>query len=189
MRGEFAKENHQMKMFWEKWGHTAKVLAASMIVLFIYTSLRESFSLGLADRTQEVLKDQAKSVANLKGKSASENGIRKYIRDNKKRAADLKTLASVANMNSALDVMKKINDAAAGKTTLTLDVHQLHVEDSQVTMQGYVSSPQEMTLLQQSLTNITTDGKVNSQRSTLGPSWVRLLFSFTFNVDRGVQRR
>lgn len=188
LRGDFAKENHQLKMLWEKWGHTAKVLTAGLIVLFIYSSLRESFSLSLADRSDEVLKSQAKSVAGLKGKNASENGIRKYIRENKKRAADLKTLASVANMNSALDVVKKINEATPGKGSVTLDVQELKVEDSQVIMQGYVNSPKEMSLLQQSLTNITQDGQVRAQKSTLQELPSRTAFSFSFNVDRGIQK-
>ncbi len=188
MRGDFEKENHQVKMFWEKWGHTTKVLAASLVVLFVYTSQRESFSLSLADRTQEVLKDQAKAVAGLKGKNASENGIRKYIRENKKRASDLKTLSNVAQMNSALDILKKINDATPGKSALTLDVHHLQVEDAQVLIQGYVNNPQEMSLLQQSLTNISADGQVKSQKSTLGVLSGRTSFSFSFNVDRGIQK-
>lgn len=188
LRGDFAKQNHQMKQFWEKWGHTAKVLAAALVVLFVYTSLRESFSLSLAERTQEVLKDQAKSVAGLKGKSASENGIRKYIRENKKRAADLKTLASVSNMNSALDIVKKINDAAPPKTTITLDVQKINIDDAQVTVEGYVNSPKEMSLLQQSLTNISTDGQVKASRATIGAMTGRTTFAFSFNVDRGIQK-
>lgn len=188
MRGDFAKENHQLKLFWEKWGHTAKVLAASIVVLFVYTYLRESFSLNLADRTQEVLKDQAKAVAGLKGRNATESGIRKYIRENKKRAADLKTLASVSNMSSALDVIKKINDATPGKSTLKLDVQHLQIEDSQVLMEGYVNSPQEMSILQQALTNISLDGKIKSQKANLGAVPGRTSFSFSFNVDRGIQK-
>ncbi|HEY1080209.1 MAG TPA: pilus assembly protein PilM, partial [Bdellovibrio sp.] len=188
LRGEFTKENHQLKMFWNKWGHTAKVATAALVVLFVYSSLRESFSLSLADRTQEVLKDQAKSVAGLKGKNASESGIRKYIRDNKKRAADLKTLASVANMNSALDIVKKINDATPPKTSITLDVMQLQVVDNRVIMQGYVNSAQEMTTLQQSLTNISDDGQIKTQKTTLSPMTGRTAFSFSFIVDRGVQK-
>lgn len=188
MRGEFAKENHQMKVFWEKWAHTTKILAAAVVVLFVYTSLRETFSMSLSDRTQEVLKSQAKAVAGLKGRSATESGIRKYIRENKKRAADLKTLASVANMNSALDIVKKINDAAPPKSALTLDVVQLQVQDNQVSMQGYVNSAQEMTLLQQALSNITSDGQVRAQKTTLSPLPGRTAFSFNFNVDRGIQK-
>ncbi|MGZ3771236.1 MAG: pilus assembly protein PilM [Bdellovibrio sp.] len=188
LRGEFAKENHQMKLLWEKWGHTVKVVAAAVVVLFVYANLRESFSMNLADRTQEVLKSQAKAVAGLKGKNASETGIRKYIRENKKRASDLKTLANIANMNSALDVIKKINDASPGKNTVTLDVHQLQIDDAQVVMQGYVNSPKELTLLQQSLANITQDGQIRSQKPTLRDLPNRTAFNFSFNVDRGIQK-
>lgn len=188
LRGEFAKENHQFKMFWEKWGATIKVATAALVVLFVYTSLRESFSLSLADRTQEVLKTQAKTVAGLKGRAASENGIRKYIRDNKKRAADLKTLASVANMNSAMDIAKKINDAVPPKSTITLDIQQLSVQDQQVVLQGYVNSPKEMNLLQQALTNVSTDGQVKQGQSRLSPMPGRTAFSFSFNVDRNIEK-
>lgn len=188
MRGEFARENHQFKMFWEKWGHTFKIATAALVVLFVYASLRSDFAASLTERTQEVLKSQAKTVANLKGKSASEAGIKKYIRENKKRASDLKTLASVANMNSALDVLKKVNDATPPKTAITLDVQSFNVQDSAVSLQGYVNSPQELSLLQQSLTNITTDGSVKAGRSTLPSRTGRTSFSFSFNVDRGIQK-
>ena len=127
-------------------------------------------------------------MANLKGKSASEAGIKKYIRENKKRAADLKTLASVANMNSALDVLKKVTDAAPPKTAVTLDVRSFDVHDALVKMQGYANSQQEVSLLQKSLTNITTDGKVTADRTTLSPIAGRTAFAFSFNVDRGVQK-
>lgn len=188
LRGEFAKENHQLKAFWEKWGNTIKVATAALVVLFIYTSLRESFALSLADRTQEVLKTQAKNVAGLKGRAASENGIRKYIRDNKKRAADLKTLASVANMNSALDIAKKISEAVPPKSGITLDIQQLAIQDSQVTMQGYVNSPKEMSLLQQALTNVSENGQVRAGQSSLGPVTGKTAFSFSFNVDRNIEK-
>ncbi|WP_246845460.1 pilus assembly protein PilM [Bdellovibrio sp. NC01] len=188
MRGEFARENHQMKMFWEKWGHTFKIATAALVVLFVYTSLRSDFATSLAERGQEVLKTQAKNVANLKGKNATEAGIKKYIRENKKRASDLKTLASVANMNSALDVLKKVSDAAPPKSAVTMDVESFNVQDAKVTLEGYVNSPQEVSLLQKSLSSITADGQVKVERATIGTKPGRTAFSFSFNVDRGIQK-
>lgn len=188
MRGEFARENHQMKMLWEKWGHTAKIVVAALVVLFVYASLRADFASSLSERSQETLKNQAKAVANLKGKNASEAGIKKYIRENKKRAADLKTLASVANMNSALDVLKKVTDAAPPKTAVTMDVRSFDVHDALVKITGYVNSPQEVSLLQKSLTNITTDGQVKTDRTLLTAVPGRTAFAFSFNVDRGIQK-
>ncbi len=188
MRGEFAKQNHQLKQFFERWAPTLKVAATALVVLFVYTSLREGFALSLSERSQEALKSQAKAVAGLKGKAASESGIRKYIRDNKKRGADLKTLSSVANMNSALDILKKISEAAPSKSAVTLDIRSLQILEGQVRLQGYLNSPSEIGTLQKSLTNITSDGKVTADRSILPPVAGRTPFAFSFNVDRGIQK-
>ena len=188
MRAEFARENHQFKALWQKWGHTAKIATAALLVLFVHSYLRKDFALSLAERSQEVLKSQAKTVANLKGKNASESGIKKYIRENKKRASDLKTLASVANMNSALDILKKVTDSAPAKNAVTLDVRSFQIEDAKVVLEGYVNSPREMSLLQQSLSNIAADGQVKNQGSSLTALPGRTAFSFSFNVDRGIQK-
>lgn len=186
MRGEFAKENHQLKMFWEKWGPTTKMAATALIILIVYGFLREEFALGLADRSLEVLKDQAR-VVGLRGRNASESSIRKYIRDNKRRATDLKTLSSVANMNSALDVLKMVSDAAPARAAISLDVQQFNVQDAQVSIQGYVNSPKEVSLLQQALANIA-EGQVKTGNSSLQTRPGKTAFSFNFNVDRGIQK-
>jgi general secretion pathway protein L len=188
MRMEFAKQNHRMKAFWEKWGHTVQIAGAALVVLMTYTYLREQFALSLTERSQEVLKTQAKSVAKLTGKNASESGIRKYIRENKKRAADLKTLSSVASMNSAMDIMNKISNATPAKNAITLDVHSLVIRDAQVIMTGYASSPREVSLLQQSLTNIASDGRIKTQTAAMPAIPNKTAFSFSFTVDREIQK-
>jgi general secretion pathway protein L len=188
MRGEFVRENYEVKLFLAKWSHTFKVATAALIVLFVYASLRTDFATSLSERTQEALKVQAKKVANLKGKNASEAGIKKYIRENKKRASDLKLLTSVAGMNSALDILKKVSDSASPKSAISLDVSKIDIHDALVSMEGYVNSPQEAAALQKSLTNISTDGNIKIGKSLLGPKSGKTSFSFSFNVDRGIQK-
>lgn len=188
MRGEFAPQNQYAKAFWEKWNHTIKIGATAFGVLLVYTYLREDFALGLSERAQEVLRTQARSVARLSGRNANESGIRKYIRDNKKRATDLKTLAGLAQMNSSMDILKKINDATPAKNALTLDVRSLEILESQVRMSGYLANRQEITLLQSALANITSDGKVTVLNTNLPTVSGKTAFSFGFNVDRGIQK-
>lgn len=188
LRGEFARENQQIKLFWKKWGHTVKIASAFVVTLFVYTSLRESFSTSLLDNTEGVIKDQAKVVANLKGRDVSEAGLKKYIRDNKKRAADLKTLQSIVPMNSALDIIKKINDSAPVKGSINMDVTTLKIQDNRVELRGYVDNAQQLSTLQKALLNVTSDGKVtqgtNAPRSPSGKTG----FAFSFTVDRGIQK-
>lgn len=188
LRGEFAKQNYHFQAFWQKWSNTVKIAAAAVVVLFVYTMIRESFASSLAERSQEVLKSQAKTVAKLPSKSANEAGIKKYIRENKKRAQDLRTLSHLATMNSAMDILKKINDAAPPKNALTLDVRKVSIDQAEVTIEGYANSLKELNLFQQSLTNITQTGRVSSGTSTLSPMTNKTAFALSFQVDRGIQK-
>lgn len=188
LRGEFAKQNNFARNMWDKWGPAFKTAAAALVVFFIYSMMRESFSMDLADRAEEALKTQAKNVAKLTGKKATEANIKKYIRENKKRAADLKTLGNVATMNSALEIVKKINDATPAKNSVTLDVKGVQVRDSEVSIEGYVNNNNELTVLQQSLSNMSVDGKVNKGASQLAPLAGKTAFSFNFKVDRGITK-
>lgn len=188
LRGEFAKQNNLARNAWEKWGPTLKTATAALVVFFIYSMMRESFSMNLAERAEEALKTQAKNVAKLTGKKATEANIKKYIRENKKRAADLKTLGNVATMNSALEIVKKINDAAPAKNSMTLDVTGVQVRDSDVTLAGYVKGANELTVLQQALGNLAVDGKVNKGGIPPAPLSGKTAFSFNFKVDRGITK-
>lgn len=188
LKGEFAKQNNFARNMWDKWGPTIKVATAALAIFFVYSMLRESFSLQLADRAEEALKTQAKNVAKLTGKKATEANIKKYIRENKKRAADLKTLGNVATMNSALEIVKKINDATPAKNSVTLDVKGIHVRDNEVSLEGYVNNANELSVLQQALGNLSLDGKVNRGAAQPQPQTGKTAFSFNFKVDRGITK-
>lgn len=188
LRGEFAKQNNSARIFWEKWGPSLRMAATALVIFFVYSFMRESFSMQLAERADEALRTQAKNVAKLSGSKASEANIKKYIRENKKRAGDLKTLASVATMNSAMEVLKKINDSTPAKNLVTLDVKHVQVRDNEVSVAGYVNTNNELTVLQQALANLAVDGKVSNNPAIMKPLAGKTGFSFNFKVDRGITK-
>lgn len=106
LRNEFAPKNDSLEIFWESWGKTIQVTAGLIFVFFIYASLRESTALSLADKTKETLKSQGQALAGLSAKQSNPNNIKKFIREKRKRAQDMKSLEGLAKMNSALDVLK-----------------------------------------------------------------------------------
>ncbi len=188
LKGEFAKQNNYAKNLWQKWAPTLKVATAALVIFFAYSMLRETFTMELADRAEEALKTQAKNVAKLSGKKATEANLKKYIRENKKRAADLRTLASVASMNSAIEILKKISDAAPSKNVITLDMKSLHIRDSEVSLEGYVSNVKELSAFQQALSNLAIDGVVSARATQLKPAIGKTAFSFNFKVARGITK-
>ena len=188
-RGEFAKQNNQLQQFAEQWGTTAKYAGALLIALMIYSSVRNTVATNLVDQSQDILKSQAKAVAGLSGKRATESGIKKYILENKKRAADLKRLNSIVSMNSPLDITKKISEAIPPRNSLGMDIAKLSINDSKVQLSGYVKNQQELGMLQKSLANIALNGQVSSGNA----AGIRALpgktsFVLNFEVDRNVEK-
>jgi general secretion pathway protein L len=188
LRGEFAAQNHALKKFWTTWGVSIQFALAFYITFVIYSSLRENFAQSLTERTQDALKEQAKTVAHLGKKQTNETGVKKYIREQKKRANDLKTLSELAHMNSALDLLKKVNDALPARNSVVLNVKSWIVDEQRASIQGSVGSAREANLLRQALTNIAVDGKVDVQNSTTSTPAGAVPFAFSFKVDRNVRK-
>ncbi|MFZ3229411.1 MAG: pilus assembly protein PilM [Pseudobdellovibrio sp.] len=186
LKGEFAKQNDRLKILWQQWGTVAQIAASCLVVLFVWASFRESFSGALSEKGIEALKTQAKSVARLPKKQANEAGVKKYIRENKKKAAELKLVAQVAQMNSALEILKKVSEAAPGKEQVKIDLVTFQVKDELVQMIGYANTPKEINLLMQNLKGITSNGDVSQAPSNLTAIPNRVSFNITFKADRGL---
>lgn len=188
LREEFASENHSWKAFTDQWGATLKFAGLAFVVLLTYSMLRESVSVSLAEKGKETLREQAKQVAGLKGKQASERGIRQHIQEKKKIAADLRKLEGLTSMNSALDILLKVSNATPSGQSIALDVKEFSVRDDQVSIQGYVNSPRELSILEQTLSSVSLSGKILNQASSLPEVQNRIAFALSFNVDRDVQK-
>lgn len=186
LKGEFAKQNDNLKFFWKKWGAVVQVGIASMLVLFVWTSIRQTFSFTLNEKAEEAVITQAKNVAKLPKKQANENGVKKYIKENKKKAAELKLVAQVAQMNSALDVLKKISESAPQKDQVKIDIMTFQIKDDFVQILGYASSPNDILILMQNLKSVSTDGVINSLPAKLGLVPKRTAFNLSFKSDRGL---
>lgn len=187
MRGEFALQSHAIKNFVETWGTTLKYAALSVLILYVYASFRDSMALTMLDEADIVMKDQAASIAKLKGSKASEAGIEKYIANKRKTIKELKEIESFLGMNSALEILKKINDAAPGRSTLRMEVRKMSIKDSNVRMEGYVSSAKETTMLQESLKSLSKELKIKTVPVQINLPAGKIGFGFEFSVDRNIR--
>jgi general secretion pathway protein L len=162
LRGEFAKENKTFKKFWHTWGVSVQFLLAVYIAFFIYSVIRDSSALSLADRSIETLKVQGHEVAKLPKKLANEKGITTYIKEQKKRAQDLKTLSG-------------------------LNVKRLNIEETNVVFEATVSTPLQATAIQNALKSVSSDGKISVLNPTMSAPPGSTTMAISFRVDRGVK--
>ena len=186
IKGEFVQKNNFIKTFWADWGTLAQITIAAVIVLFTWGYLREDLSTQLTEKGDEVLKTHAKNVARLPKKQANEKGVTKYIKDNKKRAQELKLVSQLASMNSAMDILKKVSEQSPALSQAKIDLMQFSVKDDQVQIAGYANSPREVALLTQKLESLSTKKKITEDRPQLPSVPNRVTFALSFTVDRGL---
>lgn len=186
LRAEFAKQNQSLKILWDHWGKTLRFALAAYVAFFIYSVLRENFSQSLADRAIEVMKTQGKSVAKLSTKQTNESGVRKYIKDQKKRIQELKNLESAARMNSAMDLLRRLSDAVPAKNNITLNVKSLSIQEHWVHIEGTVAQNSELSILQKTLTNLSLDGKVETKTPRAAAPAGSVAFAYALKMDRGI---
>jgi general secretion pathway protein L len=186
LKGDFAKQNKGLQTLWENWGTLIQIGAASLVVLFVWSYLRNSFSQTLADKGTEAVAEQAKSVARLPKKQANETGVRKYIKENKRKISEMKAISSVAQMNSALDLLKKVSEAAPGRSQVKVDIVRFNVRDDVVQIMGYANSAQDVLALSQGLKSLSLDGTVTNQPAGLGVMPNKTSFNLSFRTDRGI---
>lgn len=185
MKGEFALENTFLKTFWEKWKVPVQVGLSLFVIAIIYGQLRETAAIELSDATSTKLEENAIKIARLPKKKANEDGAKKYIREQKRISDEMRNFESIAKMNSALDILKKINDAIPAKNNVTLDVSKLSIQEEEVSFEGVVATTQQYSALETGLATIA-QGKVNRTSPTLTNQKAGVPFAFSFKVDRGV---
>jgi general secretion pathway protein L len=183
LKGEFAQKSNGLVVIYEKWGDTLKYGLILFVIFFIYSSFRYSFSESMVESAIETMKNQAKTIAKLKGSKASEANIKKFIKEKKKVIKDMKTLSGIASMNSAVSVMKKINDAIPSKQLLPIELSKISIKEKKVILEGYVAEAKDVQLLEQAFKNLAT-GKIQNSTPPLPAKGGRRAFHFEFDVDR-----
>lgn len=187
LRGEFAIQSHAFQNFVDTWATTLKFASMLVIMLYVYASVRESAALTMAEQADQVMKEQAQTIAKLKGSKATEQGIEKFISQKRKTIKELKDLESFVAMNSALEILKKVNDAAPGRSTLRMEVRQFSVKDGKVRLEGYVATLKDTKILQDTLVSLATDRKINPVQASFAVPAGKIPFGFEFTVDRNVK--
>lgn len=188
LKGEFAQTSNQFKKFWEDWGSTIQVCLAAFVIFFIFSYLREDMALQLSGRTEDTLKVQAKSVAKLSKKQASETGVKKYLKEQLVRVREMKSISNLTAMNSSMEILKKVSDAFPQKNSMKVDVMKFSVNEQRVQIEGSLQTQAQIGLLQSALKGLSIDGQIEKISPSLYPKNGQVAFGFAFKVDRNIKR-
>lgn len=187
MKGEFAPQSSLARDLWKEWGLVIRAGLAALVLLGIWSYGRGLIATSLEDASKETLRAQAKSVAKLPAKGANEAGVKRFIKDNRKKIAEIKTLESMAGMNSAMDILSKISSALPDGKSMKIDISNVSIKAANVQVAGFVQGDKTaVEIIRRALANVATDGQVALQGSQ--QVGAKMGFRLGFQVDRDLQK-
>ncbi len=182
LKNEFTKQSESLQMLWDRWGHTAKVLTGAFVVLLIYAFIKDDLATTAAEEAQALLKNQASSIAGLKGPKASVKAIKDYLKTKEQEVKARALAEKVTELNQAFDVLNRLSSSVPSRRNLSLEVRRFILIGEVLDIQGDVATNQDLETLKNTMANISSDGKVE----VLGihPTSSRMEFSLRIRVAR-----
>lgn len=187
MKNEFARHSSFALDLWRDWGSFIKAGMVATAMLCAWSYGRGFITTMLDDTSTELLRNQAKAVARLPQRQANEAGVKKYIRENRKKIQEIRTLESLAKMNSAMDVLAKISSAMPDGKSVKIDIREVKINDADVQIAGFVTGGKDVVeMVRKSLINAAADGQV--ALSAAEPSVGKTGFRISFKADRNIEK-
>lgn len=185
----FAKSNESVRIFWDTWKTTAQVAASIFMIFCLYSFVRESMSLTLAERSDETLMQAAKNAAGLKGTQATASGVSRYIQTESRAIKSRETLTQLESYIPALEFILKLSEKMpvqlpprAGRG---LDVDRLTIENDDLTIEGRTQGADILASVEKELQSIARPGSMKKVSPTsLRPGAPGTGFGFVMKIDR-----
>jgi general secretion pathway protein L len=182
---ELAKKNQSFEKLWDKWGYSAKIIAAAYFLFFIYSVSLDVISTHLEETSNDVLVEQAGKIANLNGANATPTKIRAYIRESNKKAKLVEVFSDLDNINSPIQLIGDISQSLpSNKKNESFDVRHLFVYNDKLDIQGVAIDDATIKSIEKALKALSVDGKVNSVSAKIKNEANKKTFAFNIKVKR-----
>lgn len=185
LRQEFAKQGSGFAGLWKEWGPSIQFAGGLFAILLVYSNLRMGFSADLVDKVNEALKKQAREVAGLNPRQANEAGIRRYVTTQRQRVKEVKEIESFMQMNTSLDVLKRLSEVMPGHNQVKLTIRKLNIKDQVVEIEGVAGSADQVKVIEGAMKSIAK-GPIRLSVAPPAPNSAKVSFSMNFDVDRGL---
>jgi general secretion pathway protein L len=184
LKGEFARQGHVFEALLDKWGYTARVVAAAFVIFVVYGLIRESLALSLLDASDQALRKQAEAIAKVKGSQASPSRLRKFIAQQEKLAKGRQQAEKVIKINSALDVLDQITAGMPNREALQLEIKRLSIDAETAEIHGYSGNKASVEQIQKSLQRASANGKAEPIQLRITVPEGKTGFAFRFPINR-----
>ena len=182
-RAELSRESSGAKHFFDRWGAPLKMAGLAFVAFFIYSTLRESWTLSLNSTVSAALKRKALAVG-LQKNQTSPSAVTKHIRQEEKKIENQKVLSKLQNMNSPIDVLRNLSQGVPGKERIQLDVRRFYVQHEFLTVEGEVGTQDQVLQIRESLKALSVDSQIQDLKPSFQSKTGRPAFAYSLKIKR-----
>ncbi len=145
-KDDFARENLSLKLFWEQWRVPVQIALSAFAVFFVYSVIRDQVAASLNFSAEEKVTEAGTKAAGLKGASANESNIRKYIKAQKTLLANQQALGQLDVYTSAMSILARLSEKFPAKIpqgqnpSQGLDITYFELENDELTIKGHTAN-------------------------------------------------
>ena len=184
-REEFARENLVLKKLWQEWRIPAQVAAAAFAIFTFYSFTRDYVAAGLLESADTRVSEVATSAAKLKGASATETGLRKFIKSKKDLIKNRQALSEIDSYVPAMDYVAKLSERIGpGKPPGLVDVSYLKIDNEDLTIEGTAKNADYVNTIEKALQGIAKPKTVVKTSPTQGTPAGGTPFAFKAKLNR-----
>lgn len=155
LQGTFAVKNPFFTKFWNSAKDTVIWGSSIILLLWVWSSLRVSFTENLVTQIDDKIKEAGQVIADLPAKKSNAGQIKAFIKNSRNLVLERQLFEEVTQRASALDVLNWISDRFPDRTQANIQALELSIIDSTVKLKASTKSNSEKIQLIEALKNLS----------------------------------
>ncbi len=180
---EFSISNENLKIFFEKWSYTLRLLAVVFILMLAWGIMRSKWSYELSELALKKMKDVGSEVTGLPKAQSNVSNLNRYIRDSKQRQDLLAKLQNMEKYQQASYFLRELHAKAPPRGRLKIDIESLNIGDKKLFISGYAESTAQLLSLEETLKSLSSQNKIAKRAVSGQDSQGRTPFEYEIVIN------
>lgn len=180
---EFSLTNENLKVFFERWSYTLRLLAVVFVVMVAWGITRSNWSYELSELALRTMKDTGSQATGLPKAQANVSRLQRHIRESEQRQAVLEKLQNLENYQQASYFLRELHNRAPARGRLKIDIEHLNINNNILFIKGKAESTAQLLGLEDALKNLSAQNKIANRVVSQSDQEGKTPFEYEININ------
>lgn len=180
---EFSIANENLKIFFDRWSYTLRLLGVSFILILAWGIMRSNWSFELSELALRKMKDVGSEATGLPKAQANVSNLNRYIRDSQRRQDLLEKLQNLENYQQASYFLRELHNKVPPRGRLKIDIDSLNIGDRKLFISGRAESTAQLLSLEEALRALSSQNKISKRVVSGSNAEGQTPFEYEININ------